>query len=96
MQYYSNFILNNFQNGEIVPIATYYSGVFNISLPPMYFDGTHNTPADSAPLRVLNPKFGSPIGMVVISVAGLSVLFSLLTMLIVIVYRNAKVIKASR
>jgi hypothetical protein len=34
--------------------------------------------------------------MVVISVAGLSVLFSLLTMLIVIVYRDAKVIKASR
>lgn len=62
----------------------------------MYFDGTYNTPADSAPLEVLNPKFGSSIGMVIISVAGLSVLFSLLTMLIVIVYRDAQVIKASR
>ncbi|KAF9082517.1 hypothetical protein BGX23_012384 [Mortierella sp. AD031] len=93
---YGNFILNNFQNGEIVPIGTYYSGIFNISSPPMYFDGTSNSPADSAPLQVLNPRFGSSIGMVVIAVAGLSVLFSLLTMVIVIVYRNAKVIKASR
>ncbi|KAG0295204.1 hypothetical protein BGZ96_012306 [Linnemannia gamsii] len=92
---YGNFILSNFQGGEIVPIGTYYSGVFNLSSEPMYFDGTHNTPADSAPLQVLNSKFGSSIGMVVISVAGLSVLFSLLTMLIVIVYRDAKVIKAS-
>ncbi|KAF9141012.1 hypothetical protein BGX30_005623 [Mortierella sp. GBA39] len=92
---YGNFILSNFQNGNIVPIGTYYSGVFNLSSEPMYFDGTHNTPADSAPLKVLNPRFGSSIGMVVISVASLSILFSLLTMLIVIVYRNAKVIKAS-
>ncbi|KAF8941929.1 Ribonucleoside-diphosphate reductase large subunit [Haplosporangium gracile] len=92
---YGNFILNNFQGGKVVPIGTYYSGVFNLSSEPMYFDGTYNTPADSAPLQVLNPKFGSSIGMVMISVAGLSVLFSLLTMLIVIVYRNAKVIKAS-
>ncbi|KAK3845578.1 MAG: periplasmic binding protein-like I [Linnemannia gamsii] len=92
---YGNFILNNFQDGKIVPIGTYYSGLFNLSSEPMYFDGTYDTPADSAPLKVLNPKFGSSIGMVVISVAGLSVLFSLLTMLIVVVYRNAKVIKAS-
>ncbi|KAG0080837.1 hypothetical protein BGZ90_011112 [Linnemannia elongata] len=92
---YGNFILNNLQDGKVVPIGTYYSGVFNLSSEPMYFDGTYNTPADSAPLQVLNPKFGSSIGMVVISVAGLSVLFSLLTMLIVVVYRNTKVIKAS-
>ncbi|CAO3573722.1 unnamed protein product [Mortierella alpina] len=93
---YGNFILYNFQNGEVVPIGTSYSGVFNISSPPMYFDGTYDTPADSAPLKVLNPKFGSSIGMVIISVAGLSVLFCLLTMLVVIVYRDAQVIKSSR
>ncbi|KAF8938888.1 hypothetical protein BGZ58_011258 [Dissophora ornata] len=93
---YGNFILYNFQSGNIVPIGTSYSGVFNLSSPPMYFDGTYNTPADSAPLQILNPKLGSPIGLVVISVAGLSILFSLLTMLIVVVYRRAQVIKASR
>ncbi|KAG0360799.1 hypothetical protein BG005_009879 [Podila minutissima] len=92
---YANFILYNFQHGKVVTIGTSYSGVFNLTSPPMYFDGTYDTPANTAPLRVLNPKFGSPIGMVVISVAGLSVLFSLLTMLIVIVYKNAQVIKAS-
>ncbi|KAF9920707.1 hypothetical protein FBU30_009375 [Linnemannia zychae] len=70
---YGNFILNNFQDGKIVPIGTYYSGVFNLTSEPMYFDGTYNTPVDSAPLRVLNPKYGSSIGMVVISVAGLNI-----------------------
>ncbi|KAF9948297.1 hypothetical protein BGZ72_009778 [Mortierella alpina] len=92
---YGNFILYNFQNGKVVPIGTSYSGVFNISSPPMYFDGTYSPPADSAPLKVLNPKFGSSIGMVIISVAGLSVLFCLLTTLVVIVYRDAQVIKSS-
>ncbi|KAG0328346.1 hypothetical protein BGZ99_005529 [Dissophora globulifera] len=92
---YGNFILYNFQNGEVIPIGTSYSGVFNLSSAPMYFDGTHDTPADSAPLQVINPKFGSPIGLVVISVAGLSILFSLLTMMIVVMYRRAQVIKAS-
>ena len=62
----------------------------------MYFDGTYNTPADTAPLRVLNPSFGSSIGIVIITIAGLSILFSLLTMGIVICYRNAQIIKASR
>jgi len=93
---FSNFILYNFQNGKVVPIGTSYSGVFNISSPPMYYDGTYNTPADSAPLEVLNPKFGSTIGMVIISIAGLSVLFCLLAALIVVVYRDTQVIKASR
>lgn len=92
---YANFILYNFQHGQVVTIGTSYSGVFNLTSPPMYFDGTYDTPANTAPLHVLNPKFGSPIGMVIISVGGLSVLFSLLTMMIVIVYRNAQVIKAS-
>ncbi|KAF9278430.1 hypothetical protein BGZ68_008585 [Mortierella alpina] len=92
---YGNFILYNFQNGKVVPIGTSYSGVFNISSPPMYFDGTYSTPADSAPLKVLNPKFGSSIGLVIISVAGLSILFCLLTMLVVVVYRDAQVIKSS-
>ncbi|KAG0214373.1 hypothetical protein BGX28_002190 [Mortierella sp. GBA30] len=92
---FGNFILYNFQNGKVVPIGTSYSGVFNMSSPPMYFDGTFIAPPDSAPLEVLNPKFGSSIGMVIISVAGLSILFCLLTMLIVIVYRDAQVIKAS-
>ncbi|KFH71348.1 hypothetical protein MVEG_01648 [Podila verticillata NRRL 6337] len=92
---YANFILYNFQHGQVVAIGTSYSGVFNLTSPPMYYDGTYNTPANTAPLRVLNPKFGSAIGIVIVSVAGLSVLFSLLTMLIVIVYRNAQVIKAS-
>lgn len=92
---YANFILYNFQHGQAVTIGTSYSGVFNLTSPPMYYDGTYNTPANTAPLHVLNPKFGSPLGMVIVSVAGLSVLFSLLTMLIVIVYRNAQVIKAS-
>jgi len=91
-----NFILYNFQNGRVVSIGTSYSGVFNISSPPMYFDGTYNTPADTAPLRVLNPSFGSSIGIVIITIAGLSILFSLLTMGIVICYRNAQIIKASR
>ncbi|KAF9181980.1 hypothetical protein BGZ50_005201 [Haplosporangium sp. Z 11] len=92
---HGNFILYNFQNGQVVPIGTSYSGVFNLSSPPMYFDGTFTTPVDTAPLRVLNPKFGSPIGMVLISIASLSILFSLLTMLVVIVYRDTQVIKAS-
>ncbi|GJJ68283.1 gamma-aminobutyric acid type B receptor [Entomortierella parvispora] len=92
---YGNFILYNFQNGRVVSIGTSYSGVFNISSPPMYFDGTYNTPADSAPLRVLNPSFGSSIGIVIVAIAGLSILFALLTMGIVIVYRNAQIIKAS-
>ncbi|KAG0251820.1 Metabotropic GABA-B receptor subtype 2, isoform C [Mortierella polycephala] len=92
---HGNFILYNFQNGQVVPIGTSYSGVFNLSSPPMYFDGTFTAPEDSAPLHVLNPKFGSPIGMVVISIASLSILFSLLTMLVVVVYRDTQVIKAS-
>ncbi|KAF9569236.1 hypothetical protein EC968_002606 [Mortierella alpina] len=92
---YGNFILYNFQNGRVVSIGTSYSGVFNITSPPMYFDGTYNTPSDSAPLRVLNPTFTSSIGMVIISIAGLSIVFSLLTMGIVIVYRDSQVIKAS-
>ncbi|KAG0217465.1 hypothetical protein BGX33_010476 [Mortierella sp. NVP41] len=92
---YGNFILYNFQNGRVVSIGTSYSGDLNLSSPPMYFDGTYNTPADSAPLRVLNPTFGSAIAMVTISIAGLSILFSLLTMGIVIVYRSSHIIKAS-
>ena len=93
--FHRNFILYNFQNGRVVSIGTSYSGVFNITSPPMYFDGTYNTPSDSAPLRVLNPTFTSSIGMVIISIAGLSIVFSLLTMGIVIVYRDSQVIKAS-
>ncbi|KAF9187690.1 hypothetical protein BGZ51_001137 [Haplosporangium sp. Z 767] len=92
---YGNFILYNFQNGRVVSIGTSYSGVFNLSSPPMYFDGTYTTPSDSAPLRVLNPKFGSPIGLVIILIAGLSIVFSLLTMGVVFVYKNSEVIKAS-
>lgn len=92
---YGNFILYNFQNGRIVEIGTSYSGVFNVSSPPMYFDGTYNTPLETAPLRVLNPTFGSSIGIVIISVASLGVLFSFITMVIVVIYRNAQVIKAS-
>ncbi|KAG0370591.1 hypothetical protein BGZ54_005496 [Gamsiella multidivaricata] len=92
---YGNFILYNFQDGEVVSIGTSYSGVFSLLSAPIYFDGTYDTPADSVPFQVLNPKYGSPIGLVVLSIAGLSTLFSLLTMLIVIVYRDAEVIKAS-
>lgn len=93
---HGNFILYNFQNGKVVPIGTSYSGVFNLSAPPVYFDGTFDTPADSAPLQVINPKSGSPLGLVIISVAGMGIMFSLLMMLVVVIYRDAKVIKASR
>ncbi|KAF8946717.1 hypothetical protein BGZ47_011543 [Haplosporangium gracile] len=92
---YGNFILYNFQNGRVVSIGTSYSGDFNLSSPPMYFDGTYNTPSDSAPLRVLNPAFGSTIGVVIITIAGLSILFSIATMGIVVLYRNSQIIKAS-
>ncbi|KAF9206222.1 hypothetical protein BGZ49_002822 [Haplosporangium sp. Z 27] len=92
---YGNFILYNFQDGQVVPIGTSYSGVFNLTSPPVYFDGSTIPPADTAAFQVMNPRFASPIGLVIISVAGLSILFSLLTMMIVIVYRNAPVIKAS-
>ncbi|KAF9156634.1 hypothetical protein BG015_003236 [Linnemannia schmuckeri] len=92
---YGNFILYNFQNGRVVSIGTSYSGDFNLSSPPMYFDGTYNTPSDSAPLRVLNPAFWSAIGVVIIAIAGLSILFSLVTMGIVVLYRNSQIIKAS-
>ncbi|KAG0335568.1 hypothetical protein BG004_008397, partial [Podila humilis] len=93
---YANFILYNFQHGEKIMIGASYSGEFGLTHPPMYFDGTYTTPANTAPLHVVNPRLGSPVGMVIISVAGLSVLFSLLTMMIVLVYKNAQVIKASR
>lgn len=93
---HGNFILYNFQNGKVVTIGTSYSGLFNLSAPPMYFDGTFNTPSDSAPLRVINPKTGSRLGVAIISVAGIGILFSLSTMLVVVIYRNTKVIKASR
>ncbi|KAF9920195.1 hypothetical protein FBU30_009996 [Linnemannia zychae] len=92
---HGNFNLNNLQNGRIVSIGTSYSGNFNLSSPPMYYDGTHDTPSDMAPYRVLNPSYGSAISIVIISIAGLSILFSLLTMGIVIVYRNSQIIKAS-
>ncbi|KAG0265627.1 hypothetical protein DFQ27_000502 [Actinomortierella ambigua] len=92
---YGNFILYNFQHGEMVAIGTSYSGVFNLSSPPMYFDGSYKAPLDSAPLRVLNPTFGSSVGMVIISVSGLFILFSILIMIVVITYRQAQVIKAS-
>ncbi|KAF9899401.1 hypothetical protein EC991_008932 [Linnemannia zychae] len=92
---YGNFILYNFQNGRVVSIGTSYSGDFNLSSQPMYFDGTYNTPSDTAPYRVLNPGFGSAIGVVIIAIAGLSVLFSLVTMGIVILYRHSQIIKAS-
>ncbi|KAG0330107.1 hypothetical protein BGZ99_007969 [Dissophora globulifera] len=92
---YGNFILYNFQNGRVVEIGTSYSGALNVSSPPMYFDGTYSTPSDTAPLRVLNPTFGSPIGMVIILIAGLGIVFSLMTTAIVIVHRDAQVIKAS-
>ncbi|KAG0230352.1 hypothetical protein BGW42_001024 [Actinomortierella wolfii] len=92
---YGNFILYNFQHGEVVPIGTSYTGMFNLTSPPMYFDGTYDTPRDSAPLRVLNPTFGSSVGMVIISVSGLFILFSILIIIIVITYRQAQVIKAS-
>ncbi|KAI8600355.1 7 transmembrane sweet-taste receptor of 3 GCPR-domain-containing protein [Dissophora ornata] len=91
----SNFILYNFQNGRMVDIGTSYSGVFNLSAPPVYFDGTYKTPSDTAPLRVLNPTFGSSIALVIMTTAGLGIVFSLLTMGIVVVYRDAQVIKAS-
>ncbi|KAI1318459.1 hypothetical protein EDD11_006544 [Mortierella claussenii] len=92
---YGNFILYNFQNGRVVEIGTSYSGVFNLSSPPMYFDGTHNTPSDTAPLQVLNPSFVSSIGIVIICTAGLGILFCLITMSIVVFYRKAQIIKAS-
>ncbi|KAG0270377.1 hypothetical protein BGZ95_001701 [Linnemannia exigua] len=92
---YGNFILYNFQNGRVASIGTSYSGDFNLSSQPMYFDGTYNTPSDTAPYRVLNPGFGSAIGVVIIAIAGLSILFSLVTMAIVILYRNSQIIKAS-
>ncbi|KAF9360020.1 Anamorsin [Mortierella sp. AD094] len=92
---YGNFILYNFQNGQVVDIGTSYSGVFNLTSPPIYFDGTTNPPTDTVPLQVMNPKYSSAIGLVILCVAGSSIVFSLLTMLIVIVYRNAPVIKAS-
>ncbi|KAG0342860.1 hypothetical protein BG004_005563 [Podila humilis] len=92
---YGNFILYNYQHGRAVAVGTSYSGVFNMTSPPMYFDGTFIAPADSAPLRVLNPKFGSVVGVVIIVIAGLCIVFSLITMTIVILYRHAQVIKAS-
>ncbi|KAF9163942.1 hypothetical protein BGX20_001148 [Mortierella sp. AD010] len=93
---YGNFILYNIQGGQVVAIGTSYSGVFNLTSPPIYFDGTTNPPADTAPLQVMNPRYNSAIGLVVLCVAGLSILFSFSTMVVVIVYRNAPVIKASR
>ncbi|KAF8985172.1 hypothetical protein BGZ46_005718 [Entomortierella lignicola] len=92
---YGNFILYNFQNGRIVEIGTSYSGVLSLSSSPMYYDGTHIAPSETAPLRVLNPAFSSPIAIVIMSVAGLGVLFSVVTMVIVILHRDAQVIKAS-
>ncbi|KAF9433867.1 hypothetical protein BGZ76_008875 [Entomortierella beljakovae] len=92
---FGNFILYNFQDGKVVTIGTSYSGVFNLTSAPMYFDGTTTPPVDTKPLSVVNPRFDSAIGVVVIAVAGLSILFSLVTMLIVIIYRKAPVIKAS-
>ncbi|KAG0019330.1 hypothetical protein BGZ80_005985, partial [Entomortierella chlamydospora] len=92
---YGNFILYNIQGGQVVAIGTSYSGVFNLTSPPIYFDGTTSPPEDTAPLQVMNPRYSSAIGLVVLCVAGLSILFSLLTMVVVIVYRNAPVIKAS-
>ncbi|KAF9969956.1 hypothetical protein BGZ73_007480 [Actinomortierella ambigua] len=92
---YGNFILYNFQHGDMVPIGTSYSGVFNLTSPPMYFDGSYIAPLDSAPVRVLNPTFGSSVGMIIISVAGLFILFSILIIIVVITYRQAQVIKAS-
>ncbi|KAG0372302.1 hypothetical protein BGX24_000432, partial [Mortierella sp. AD032] len=92
---YGNFILYNFQNGHVASIGTSYSGEFNLSSQPMYFDGTYNAPSDTAPYRVLNPGFGSAIGVVIIAIAGLSIVFSLVTMGIVILYRNSQIIKAS-
>ncbi|KAF9360258.1 Metabotropic GABA-B receptor subtype 2, isoform C [Mortierella sp. AD094] len=92
---YGNFILYNFQNGRVVEIGTSYSGVLSLSSPPMYYDGTHNTPSDTAPLTVLNPAFSSPIAIVIVCVAGLGVLFSVVTMVIVVLHRDAQVIKAS-
>ncbi|KAF9215188.1 Phosphoacetylglucosamine Mutase [Podila verticillata] len=92
---YGNFILYNYQNGRALAVGTSYSGVFNVSSPPMYFDGTYIAPSDSAPLTVLNPKFGSPIGVVLMVIAGLSIVFSVVTMVIVVLYRHAQVIKAS-
>ncbi|KAF9939919.1 hypothetical protein BGZ65_009009 [Modicella reniformis] len=92
---YGNFIIYNIQKGKTVPIGTSYSGVFNLSSSPMYFDGTFDTPVDSAPLQVINPEFGSPLGLVIVSAAGFSILFSLLTMLVVVVHKDTKVIKAS-
>lgn len=91
-----NFILYNYQNGRAVAVGTSYSGVFNVSSPPMYFDGTYIAPADSAPLTILNPKFGSPVGVAIMVIAGLSIVFSVITMVIVVLYRHAQVIKASR
>ncbi|KAF9395883.1 hypothetical protein BGX21_009739 [Mortierella sp. AD011] len=68
---YGNFILYNFQNGRVVEIGTSYSGFLTLSSSPMYYDGTYNAPSDTAPLKVLNPVFSSPIAIVIIIVAGL-------------------------
>ncbi|KAG0241115.1 hypothetical protein BGX31_001422 [Mortierella sp. GBA43] len=92
---YGNYIIYNFQNGNVVSIGTSYSGEFNLTAPPMYFDGSYNTPADTAPWQVINPKSKSPIGLVITSVAGIGILFSVVTMVVVVIYRDAKVIKAS-
>jgi hypothetical protein len=90
-----NFILY-FQNGRIVEIGTSYSGVFNVSSPRMYYDGTYSTPSDTAPLRILNPTLGSSIGIVIILVAGLGVLFSLVTMAIVVIHRFTGMHRSSK
>ncbi|KAF9344575.1 hypothetical protein BGX34_005516, partial [Mortierella sp. NVP85] len=92
---YGNYILYAFQKGKAVPIGTSYSGMFNLSAPPVYFDGSFETPADSAPLRVVNPTYDSALGLVIILAAGIGIIFSLVTMYFVVTYRDAKVIKAS-
>ncbi|KAJ2961929.1 hypothetical protein NQZ79_g2877 [Umbelopsis isabellina] len=91
----ANFLIYNIQNGKNIVVGSSTSHGFNITAPILYHDGTIKRPADAPPKILLNPGYTSPIAVVVLAVSGIGILFSIVTMFIVIIFRNRQIFKAS-
>ncbi|KAH8549800.1 7 transmembrane sweet-taste receptor of 3 GCPR-domain-containing protein [Umbelopsis sp. PMI_123] len=90
-----NFLIYNMQNGRQTVVGSSSSSGLNITAPILFHDGTPNAPMDAPPRTSINPKSTSPISIVVMTVSGIGILFSLATVLLVNLFRNRQIFKAS-
>ncbi|KAL1924849.1 uncharacterized protein VTP21DRAFT_4503 [Calcarisporiella thermophila] len=90
-----NFMIFNIQRGTVVPVAKFVFGNLSIVNAPMYIGDRMQPPSDIPPVIPMNPRFGSPGGIAILSVSSAGILFALVMMFLVISFRKSEVFKAS-